>query len=399
MLRSLLAAGAALALTGPVLAQDYFPGADGAAWERRAPEQMGFDPALLESLVDFAIENETVHDDPALEAVSPASNLPVTVPLTWAYEPFSSPVGPLKARGGPAGIILKDGYIVAEWGDLDRVDMTFSVSKTFLSHVVGLAVDDGLIESVDDPVSDYVEDERFRTEHNGPITWDQMLRQTSGWWGELFGKPAWADRPSRDDPASDLVAGPPEPGAAWEYNDVRVNALALAALHVWQRPLPDVLKERIMDPIGASQDWVWHGYENSQVEIAGEEMVSVSGGGHWGGGMWLTAYDQARLGLLGLHRGQWEGEQLLSDAWFAASLTPTDVAPGYGYMNFFLNAQEGTAAALRVANAPETSFAYLGAGTNMVFIDPEHDIVAVVRWIESGARSEFIERLMDAIEE
>jgi hypothetical protein len=47
------------------------------------------------------------------------------------------------------------------------------------------------------------------TEHNAPITWDQLLRQTSGWWGTLFDKPAWADRPARDDPTRDLVAGPP----------------------------------------------------------------------------------------------------------------------------------------------------------------------------------------------
>lgn len=389
----------ALALAAPAIAQDYFPGSDSAGWERRDPAALGLDPQAIEDLVAFAIENETRHADPQLEAVSPASNLPVTVPLTWAFEPFSSPVGPLKPRGGPAGIILRDGYIVAEWGDVSRVDMTFSVSKTFLSHVVGLAVDDGLIGSVDDPVSASVDDARFRTEHNAPITWDQMLRQTSGWWGELFGKPAWADRPSRDNPASDLIAGPPEPGSAWEYNDVRVNALALAALHVWRRPLPEVLEERIMDPIGASQDWVWHGYDNSFVQIGEATIQSVSGGGHWGGGMWLTAYDQARLGLLGLHRGNWDGEQLVSDAWFEASLTPTDVAPGYGYMNFFLNRPDVEGASIRAETAPETAFAYLGAGSNVVYIDPEHDIVAVVRWIDGSARNEFIERLSAAIRE
>ncbi|TGY87935.1 class C beta-lactamase-related serine hydrolase [Marinicauda algicola] len=396
-MRAIFVAAAALAVATPAFAQDYFPSADSAAWERRDPAAMGFDPEALAALVAFAVENETRHDDPELEAISPASNLPVTVPLTWSYEPFSSPIGPLKARGGPAGIILRDGYIVAEWGDLERVDMTFSVSKTFLSHVVGLAVDDGLIASVHDPVSAYVEDPLFHTDHNAPITWDQMLRQTSGWWGELFGKPAWADRPDRDDPASDLVAGPPEPGSAWEYNDVRVNALALAALYVWRRPLPEVLEERIMGPIGASGSWIWHGYENSFVEIDGQVIQSVSGGGHWGGGMWLSAYDQARLGLLGLNRGRWEGEPLLSDAWFEASLTPTDVAPGYGYMNFFLNRPEVEGAAIRVESAPESAFAYLGAGTNMIYVDPEHEIVAVVRWIDGGARNEFIARLTAAI--
>ncbi len=393
----LTAAAAALTLTATAAAQDYFPPRGDADWERREAVEMGLDPVALQAAVDFAVANETAPPD-GWTGVD-VRDLSVMVPLTWAFEPFSSPVGELRPRGGPAGIILRDGYIVAEWGDLERVDMTFSISKSFLSHTVGLAVDDGLIASVDEPVSGSVEDSRFHTDHNAPITWDQMLRQTSGWWGTLFDKPAWADRPARDNPARDLVAGPPEPGSAWEYNDVRVNALALAALHVWQRPLPDVLAERIMGPIGSSGTWEWHGYENSHVEIGGETMWSVSGGGHWGGGMMISAYDQARFGLLGLHRGNWDGEQLLSESWYERSLMPTDVMPSYGYMNFFLNTPGDERAAIAVEEAPAGSFAYLGAGANMIFIDPEHDIVAVVRWIDAGQRGAFIRHLMQAVEE
>jgi len=51
------------------------------------------------------------------------------------------------------------------------------------------------------------------------------------------------------------------PGTTYEYNDVRVNALALAALNVWRKPLPQVLKENLMDEIGASNTWRWYGYE------------------------------------------------------------------------------------------------------------------------------------------
>ncbi len=397
-MKALFAAAAVCVLSVPSLAQDYVPPAGDENWERRAASEMGFDPQALEAAINFAIANETRHP-PELEAVSPARNLPVTVPLNWAFEPFSSPVGPLQARGEPSGVILRDGYIVAEWGEPARVDMTFSITKTFLSHTVGLAVQDGLIESVDDTVAPYVDDERFQTEHNQQITWDQMLRQTSGWWGTLFDKPAWADRPARNDPTRDLAAGPPTPGEHWEYNDVRVNALALAALHVHGRSLHDVVDERLMTPMGATSDWRWHGYENSYVEIDGETIQSVSGGGHWGGGVFLTAYDLARLGLLGERKGNWGGDQLLSEAWFEASLTPTDVAPSYGYMNFFLNRPGVDGAAIAAPSAPETAFAYLGAGSNMVFISPEHDLVAVVRWIDRGERNAFIEQLMSALEE
>lgn len=391
-----LIAGLACALSFEASAQDYFPPHGDAEWERRDAIELGFDADALQAAVDFAIENETQPRE-GWEGVD-ARDLSVMVPLTWAFEPHSSPLGELRRRGGPAGMIIRDGYIVAEWGDLDRVDMTFSISKTFLSHVVGVAVDEGLIADVHDPVSERVADPRFHTDHNREITWDQMLRQTSGWWGTLWDKPAWADRPARDNPARDLVAGAPEPGSAWEYNDVRVNALALAALYVFERPLSDVLRGEIMSPIGSSNTWEWHGYRNSYITLNGEEMWSVSGGGHWGGGMMLSVYDQARLGLLGLHRGQWDGEEILSDSWFEASLTPTQTAPHYGYMNFFLNSPELEGATISVDTAPTTSFAYLGAGANMVFVDPEHSIVAVVRWIEASQRGAFIDRLMQAVE-
>ena len=388
---------AALLCAGPAAGQTYTPPPGDEGWERRDPQTLGLNPQALAEAVALAVDHETRHR-PELEAVAPARELATTVPLTWAWEPFSSPLGPLKTRGPASGVILKDGFIVAEWGDPDRVDMTFSITKTFLSHVVGLAVQDGLIDDVADPVSAYVDDERFNTAHNAPITWDHMLRQTSGWWGTLFGKPAWADRPSREDPASDLIAGPPEPGAHWEYNDVRVNALALAALHVFEQPLPDVLRERIMDPIGSRSAWDWHGYENSVVEINGAPMQSVSGGGHWGGGVFLSAYDLARLGLLGARNGTWNGETILDEAWFDASRTPTETMPSYGYMNFFLNRPDLEGAAIQADRAPETAFAYLGAGSNMVFVSPDHDLVAVVRWIESDQRNAFINQLMTAVE-
>jgi hypothetical protein len=388
----------ALVLPATACSQSYFPEPGDAAWERREPASQGFDPVSLQGAIDFAIEHETRAPEAWGEGID-ARDLEVMVPLTWAYEPHSSPIGELRPRGGPAGLIIRNGYIVAEWGDLERVDMTFSISKSFLSHVVGLAIEDGLIADVSDRVSDYVDDPLFHTEHNTPITWDQMLRQTSGWSGTLWGKPDWADRPSRDNPASDLVAGPPVPGAGWEYTDVRVNALALAALHVWETPLAEVLDERIMTPIGWSGSWEWQGYKNSWVEMNDEQFWSVSGGGHWGGGMMLSAYDQARFGLLGLNRGNWNGTQLLSNAWYERSLTPTDVAPSYGMMNFFLNRPDVEGAAISEPSAPTTSFAYLGAGANMIYIDPEHDIVAVVRWIDSAERNGFIERLMTAVAE
>ncbi len=138
-----------------------------------------------------------------------------------------------------------------------------------------------MIRDVNDRVLDYVRPSPdFELPHNQPITWDEMLRQTSGWVGTMWGKPWWADRPGKN-PWDELAAGPPPVGQEWKYSDVRVNALALALTYLWKRPLPDVLKQYVMDPIGASETWRWEHYDNAFVTIDGERIAVPPGGGHW----------------------------------------------------------------------------------------------------------------------
>jgi CubicO group peptidase (beta-lactamase class C family) len=231
----------------------------------------------------------------------------------------------------------------------------------------------------------------FETEHNRKITWEHLLRQTSDWEGTLWGKPDWADRPGNS-PSEWLTRKRHEPGAVYKYNDVRVNVLALAALNVWRRPLPQTLKEYVMDPINASQTWRWYGYENSWVVMDGAAVQSVSGGGHWGGGMLISARDQARFGYLTLRRGKWQDKQILSEEWVRMALTPTPVQPTYGFMNWFLNTDRKL-----FASAPASAFAHMGNGTNMIYVDPENDLVIVARWIEREACDGLIKRVLASL--
>src|SRR6185436_4014395 len=239
------------ALISPASAGDYFP-PKGDVWTTHTPAQEKLDPAKLKAAIDYAVSAELTYP-PELAKVADIRDLRVSVPLKYTGEAFSSPIGPLKAHAPANGIIIRHGYIVAEWGRTRDVDMTFSVTKTFLSSVAGVAFDRGLIKNVNDRVIDYVRPTSdFMLEHNQPITWDDMLRQQSGWIGTLWGKPWWADRPAKGNPYSELEKGPPPVGTEWKYNDVRVNALALALTHLWKRPLPQVLKEYVADPIGMS---------------------------------------------------------------------------------------------------------------------------------------------------
>jgi CubicO group peptidase (beta-lactamase class C family) len=155
-----------------------------------------------------------------------------------------------------------------------------------------------------------------------------------------------------------------------------------------------VLRDLVMEPIGAARTWRWHGYDNSWIVLDGERIQSVSGGGHWGGGLQISAYDLARFGLLSLRRGEWRGRRLLSERFFAQALTPGSAEPGYGYMNFFLNTGKK-----RLPDAPESAYVHLGNGTNAVYVDPAADLVVVARWIENDALAGLVKRMRAAIRE
>ena len=372
----------------PAAATAYVPARG--EWETRTPEQAGFDAEGLASAIEFA--------------QSCASETPVDIAkfikASFGHELHSDIVGPTKHRAATNGLLLRGGYLVAEWGDTQRADMTFSVTKTYLSSVVGIASDMGYLR-VNDPVAKVVQTPEFEGERHGKITWDHLLRQTSDWRGTLFGKPAWADRPPRGANEEESKAVPMrEPGSSWEYNDVCVNLLAYAALEVFRQPLPQVLRAKIMDPIGASSTWRWHGYSTSWVTLDGTQMQSVSGGGHHGGGMFVSTRDQARFGLLCLRRGVWGERRLLSEEWIDAARTPTDVRPDYGYMNWFLNApgvaKNGEPTRVWPA-APESAVMFRGAGSNLVYIDDVHDIVLCLRWVDHRRANDILERLLGSL--
>lgn len=387
----------------PTYAQsNYVPTANN--WERRTPEQAKMDATKLKDAIDFAIANEA----------KSVRSQELGLTQTFGQAPFGELVGPTKDRGNLTGIVIRSGYIVAEWGEPLRVDMSHSVTKSFLASVVGMAFDRKLIRSLQDkaidynaPVVQYKAGQRyddadefgkskfldlFATEHNRKITWEHLLRQTSDWEGTLWGKPDWADRPDRDSSKWIGRVRTGDPGTNYEYNDVRVNALALAALNVWRKPLPQVLKENLMDEIGTSNTWRWYGYENSYVVIDGQIVQSVSGGGHWGGGMFINAYDMARFGLLTERGGKWGNKQLLSPEFVRQAKTPTTVQPTYGFMNFFLNTDKKL-----YANAPAGIVVHTGNGTNIIYCDPENDLVVVVRWIENNKINEFLGKLLASL--
>src|SRR6266850_4532955 len=309
--------------------------------------------------------------------------------------PDNEVLGPVAPRGDHSGIVYRGGKLLTEWGDTARPDMTFSVAKSYLALLAGLALGDGLIRSLDDKAGDYALDDGFRSEQNRDITWRHLLTQTSEWSGLLFGK---EDRIDHNRVVGLQVAEAPKgtrrqlkkPGSYWEYNDVRVNRLSLSLLQLFREPLADVLRREIMDPIGASREWQWQPYRNSTVEIDGRSLPSVPGGSHWGGGLWMSSRDHARFGTLLAQGGRWNGRALLPAEWITEMRRPCALNPEYGLLTWLNTGRR------QFPSAPESSFAARGAGSNVIWIDPEHDLVVVVRWIDKPHVDGFIARVLEA---
>ena len=361
----------------------YFPERN-AIWQERTPVELNVNSKLLADAVSFANSNE----------YSESKDLRIAILKGFAREPFHEILGPTKKRGGPAGVILKDGYIIAKWGDTKRVDMTFSVTKSFLSTVAGLAYDHKLINSTEDKVANYIWDGTFKGNHNNKINWKHLLQQNSDWSGELWGGKDWADRPPREGGIDDWKYRElKEPGTVMEYNDVRVNVLAYSLTHVWRQPVPQVLKEYIMDPIGASSTWRWFGYDNAWTTIDGLKMKSVTGGGHSGAGMFISAEDMARFGLLFLNNGKWEGQQLISESWIKKAITPSGPNVNYGYM-WWLNKKGGR----HWEGLSENIYYAAGFGGNFIVIDKEKNLVVVTRWLEPSKIGEFMSKVEQSLD-
>ncbi len=359
--------------------QQYFPDT---AWQIKTPAELKMNKILLDSAINLALNSENKME----------RDLRIANIKSYAREPGYKILGPMKPRGGPAGLIIKNGYIVAQWGDVNRVDMTFSVTKSYLSTIAGIAVDNGLIKNVTDKVNQYVGDESFEGQHNAKITWQHLLTQSSDWSGSLFGLHDWADRPPKEGTIDDWKNRKLfEPGTNYEYNDVRVNLLAYSLLQVWRKPLPVVLKEKIMDPIGASTTWRWHGYENAFVNMDGLMMQSVSGGGHHGGGIFINTLDQARLGLLFLRNGKWKNQQLLSAKWISQALQPSVTNKNYGYMWWLNTSQDWKGISPNVYYAA-------GFGGNYIIIDKEHDLLVVTRWMDDTKIAAVLAAIIQSIE-
>ena len=361
-----------------------------------------------------------------MNAFTDAINFSQSHEVPWPRDPLAAPAagqvpfgvhhndpapwnvlrGPVHARGGVSGVVLQHGKEIAAWGEPDRADLTFSVAKTYLALLAGVAHGRGLLPDAHEAISARLPGIGFDSEHNRSITWAQMLEQTSEWEGSCFGLPDTVDRyrvVAHDPRPPALPLGKKgdarplhTPGTYWEYNDVRINQLSLALLHLLKQPLPEVFLETILKPLNASENFAWRGYDDAWTELVDSagtrrKMQSVPGGTHWGGGVSISAHDQAKIGQLLLNEGVVNGQQIIPASWAKRMRQPCAIAPFYGWL-MWLNT-DGT----QFPGASKDASFMVGAGGHYTWLEPAHDAVIVVRWLDSAHASRFMQRVAAAL--
>ena len=203
----------------------YFPPAGN--WAKKAPAELGLDPVLLQQAVDYAKSRESNREMDFSDQERIFGTLLGSVP---------------NIRAKTNGVVIYKGYVVAEFGDSTWVDPTYSVAKSMLASVMGIAVRDGLVTNLDEPVGAKVKDGGYDSPRNAQVTWKHHLQQVSEWEGNMFGK---QDNFIGKEAFGQGEMKPREqmrPGTHYEYNDVRINRFGLSLLRVFNKPVPDVFR-------------------------------------------------------------------------------------------------------------------------------------------------------------
>ncbi|MGH2684739.1 MAG: serine hydrolase domain-containing protein [Actinomycetota bacterium] len=263
-------------------------------------------------------------------------------------------------------IVMRDDTVLFEWygnGEArDSFRTSFSVAKSWLSALVGIAIDEGHIRSLEDPITRYVPGLAERDPRFGRITLRHLITMSSGLRYEEAPLP-WSDDAQTyyavdlPDYAIDHSEIVEPPGQRWLYNNYNPLLVGLALERAVGMTVAEYLELKIWQPIGMEFDGSW---SLDSKDSGFEKMES---------GLNARAIDYARFGRLYLNQGSWDGEQVVPRAWVEASTrrdTETDPAPYYQYFWW-------------VDDAPDADGAFMARGkySQYIYVAPADDLVFV----------------------
>ena len=273
-------------------------------------------------------------------------------------------------------VVLKDGQIVYENYFLgtspeDR-RIAWSVSKSYISALIGILLDEGAIASLDDPVTQYAP-ELAGSAYDG-ATIRNVLNMASGvtFDEDYLDSNSDINRMGRvvalggtlDDFTADLQDRFAEPGVQWQYVSIDTHVLGMVARGATGRTIPDLLSEKIITPMGLE-------YEPYYVtDGTGTAFVL--------GGLNLTTRDYARFGQMYQQAGAWNGKQIVPADWVAESTRPSaPTAPGnigYGYQWWIPQ------------GAAEGEYMARGVYGQYIYVDTARNVVIAVNSADRGFR-------------
>ena len=242
-----------------------------------------------------------------------------------------------------AFLVVHDDTLVAEryFEDArrDTLQTSFSVAKSFLSTLVGIAIDDGAIHSVTDPVTEYVPELAQRDSRFDQITLQDLLTMSSGIRYEEQSLPLpWGDDVNTyyATDLRDLALNGTQieraPGQEWYYDNYNPLLLGLVLERATGMSVSEYMAGRLWQPLGAEVDATW----SLDSDADGFEKMES--------GLNAAPVDYARFGELFLHGGRWNGTQILSSGWVreaTAADTSTDPAAHYQYFWWIDTARPG----------------------------------------------------------
>jgi CubicO group peptidase (beta-lactamase class C family) len=249
--------------------------------------------------------------------------------------------------------------------------ISWSVAKSFVSALVGIAVEEGHVRSISDPISDYIAVEPGSA-YDGVSIRDVLQMSSGARWNEDYNDPssdvhrlgaAMAGAMSLDTFVATMVRDA-APGTVCRYNSGDTQALGTLLVHATGRSLADYMQEKLVEPLGFEFESFW------LVDATGREMAFA--------GLNVTARDFARLGELYRNHGRWKGRQVVPEAWVKASVCAD--APhlkpgrpiladhlldlGYGYQWWLPGGDRG-------------EFSAIGIYNQLVYVDPSRDVTIV----------------------
>jgi CubicO group peptidase (beta-lactamase class C family) len=300
---------------------------------------------------------------------APGDELPVAPAPDIRADALAGAAEYAERKNSSALLVVHHGAIVAEhyWRDQtpDSLTNSMSMAKTVVGLLVGIAIAEGQIGSVDEPACKYLPE--WAGDGRRRITVRHLLQMASG----------LADAEHNDDPLSPIgtmylgtdslavVAGTPlacEPGSRFEYNSINTQALSVVLERATGRRYADYLSEKLWQPLGASDAAVW-------LDRPGGEAKTFCC-------LFATARDWARVGLLILHEGRAGGRQVVPADWVRQMLTPSSQEPDYGY-HIWLGRQ-GVRREDRDEEFLADDIVYLdGKMKQRVYVVPSRDLVIV----------------------